>query len=115
MTPSTIGSTSPGYLERLAVRLDIVDILTPTLDRHARQIVQELARSVLDITGGQLRDDAPSSGWSGMGPPIRAKPPRTPATTAQPRCPDNHTAARRSPSAAHLLTSAPASPMVEWR
>ncbi len=47
-----------GYLDRLAARLDIAGILTRTLHRHPRQIVQELARSVLDITGGKLRDDA---------------------------------------------------------
>jgi serine phosphatase RsbU (regulator of sigma subunit) len=47
-----------GYLDRLADRLDIERILTHTLDRHPRQIVQELARGVLRVTDGQLRDDA---------------------------------------------------------
>lgn len=47
-----------GYLERGAERLDIEEILVRTLDRHPRQIVQELARNVLDVTGGKLRDDA---------------------------------------------------------
>jgi serine phosphatase RsbU (regulator of sigma subunit) len=47
-----------GYLERRAGRVDIEGILESTLDRHPRQIVQELARNVLDATGGNLRDDA---------------------------------------------------------
>jgi serine phosphatase RsbU (regulator of sigma subunit) len=47
-----------GFLDRLAERLDIEEILIRTLDRHPRQIVQELARSVREATGGQLRDDA---------------------------------------------------------
>jgi serine phosphatase RsbU (regulator of sigma subunit) len=47
-----------GYLERRAARVDIEGILEETLDRHPRQIVQELARKVLDATGGNLRDDA---------------------------------------------------------
>ncbi|MGH8981034.1 MAG: PP2C family protein-serine/threonine phosphatase [Acidimicrobiales bacterium] len=47
-----------GYLERRAGRVDIEGILAATLDRHPRQIVQELARRVLAVTGGLLRDDA---------------------------------------------------------
>jgi serine phosphatase RsbU (regulator of sigma subunit) len=47
-----------GYLERRAERVDIEAILTRTRDRHPRQIVQELAREVLEVTGGKLRDDA---------------------------------------------------------
>lgn len=47
-----------GYLDRLAARLDIADILARTVERHPRQIVRELARGVLDVTGGELRDDA---------------------------------------------------------
>lgn len=47
-----------GYLERRAERVDIEAILARTRERHPRQIVQELARNVLDATGGYLRDDA---------------------------------------------------------
>ena len=47
-----------GYLERNAVRVDLEGTLMATADRHPRQIVQELAGSVLDATGGNLRDDA---------------------------------------------------------
>ena len=47
-----------GYLDRLASRLDIAGLLTTTLDRHPRQIVQELARNVLEVTKGDPRDDA---------------------------------------------------------
>lgn len=47
-----------GYLERNAVRVDIEGILAATVDRHPRQIVQELAGTILDATGGDLRDDA---------------------------------------------------------
>lgn len=47
-----------GYLERQGARLDIEGILAATLDRHPRQIVQELARRILAVTGGNLRDDA---------------------------------------------------------
>ena len=47
-----------GFLERKAVRLDIAQILVTTVDRHPRQIVRELAERVLQVTGGNLRDDA---------------------------------------------------------
>jgi serine phosphatase RsbU (regulator of sigma subunit) len=47
-----------GYLERNAVRVDVEGILAATVDRHPRQIVQELALKVLAATGGKLRDDA---------------------------------------------------------
>jgi serine phosphatase RsbU (regulator of sigma subunit) len=47
-----------GYLERKAARVDIESILRATLGRHPRQIVQELARSIIDVTGGDLHDDA---------------------------------------------------------
>jgi serine phosphatase RsbU (regulator of sigma subunit) len=47
-----------GYLERGATNLDIEQILEATARRHPRQIVQELARNVLQATGGRLRDDA---------------------------------------------------------
>ena len=47
-----------GYLERSAVHVDIEGILARTVDRHPRQIVQELAQSVLAVTGGALLDDA---------------------------------------------------------
>lgn len=47
-----------GYLERNAVHVDIERILAATLDRHPRQIVQELAHNVLQATGTKLLDDA---------------------------------------------------------
>jgi serine phosphatase RsbU (regulator of sigma subunit) len=47
-----------GFLERKAVRLDLAQILVTTVDRHPRQIVRELADRVLQVTGGNLRDDA---------------------------------------------------------
>ena len=47
-----------GYLERSAVRVDIERILSVSLRRHPRQIVQELAHRVLEVTGRKLRDDA---------------------------------------------------------
>lgn len=47
-----------GYLERKAARVDIEGILAATLDRHPRRIVRELARNVVQATGGSLSDDA---------------------------------------------------------
>jgi serine phosphatase RsbU (regulator of sigma subunit) len=46
-----------GYLER-SVKIDIEGILAGSAERHPRQVVQELARNVLNATGGQLQDDA---------------------------------------------------------
>jgi serine phosphatase RsbU (regulator of sigma subunit) len=47
-----------GYLERDAGRVDILHILETGRAQHPRQVVQELARNVLAVTGGRLRDDA---------------------------------------------------------
>ena len=47
-----------GYLDRLDGRLNIEDFLRQTADRHPRQIVQELGRTVREVTGGKLGDDA---------------------------------------------------------
>lgn len=47
-----------GYLERNARRVQIEDVLVATAGRHPRQIVQELARHLIDLTGGDLQDDA---------------------------------------------------------
>ncbi|HEV7203525.1 MAG TPA: PP2C family protein-serine/threonine phosphatase [Jatrophihabitans sp.] len=47
-----------GYLERLDGRLDVADFLRRSLDRHPRQVVQELGRTVRQVTGGRLDDDA---------------------------------------------------------
>jgi serine phosphatase RsbU (regulator of sigma subunit) len=57
-----------GYLERNAVRVDVERILTETVERHPRQIVQELARRVLGATGGKLRDDATAVCIDWLGP-----------------------------------------------
>ncbi len=47
-----------GYLERGATNVDVEQTLEATTERHPRQIVQELARNVLQATGGKLLDDA---------------------------------------------------------
>lgn len=47
-----------GYLDRDARRVDVEAILAATRHRHPRQVVQELARNLLEVTGGHLRDDA---------------------------------------------------------
>ena len=47
-----------GYLERNAVRLDLSELLTTSVDRHPREVVRELAGKVLAATEGNLLDDA---------------------------------------------------------
>lgn len=47
-----------GYLERNAADVDLGRVLASTRDRHPRQVVQELAAHLLDLTGEALRDDA---------------------------------------------------------
>jgi Stage II sporulation protein E (SpoIIE) len=47
-----------GCVDRLDGRLDVEDFLRRSLDRHPRQIVQELGRTVREVTGGKLGDDA---------------------------------------------------------
>ena len=47
-----------GYLERQAQRVEVEAILAADADRHPRQIVQELARNLREVTGGDLEDDA---------------------------------------------------------
>ena len=47
-----------GYLDRLDGRLDVEDFLRRSPDRHPRQIVQELGRTVREVTGDTLNDDA---------------------------------------------------------
>jgi serine phosphatase RsbU (regulator of sigma subunit) len=46
-----------GFLERNA-DLNFSKILEGTVDRHPRQVVRELADNVLQVTGGNLQDDA---------------------------------------------------------
>ena len=46
-----------GFLERNA-DLNFEKILEGTVDRHPRQVVRELAENVLQVTGGNLQDDA---------------------------------------------------------
>ena len=59
-----------GMLERDAERLNIAEILTASMDMHAREAVQHLTAEVLDASGGALRDDATALclDWHG-GPP----------------------------------------------
>jgi serine phosphatase RsbU (regulator of sigma subunit) len=57
-----------GYLERNAVRVEVDRILAASADRHPRQIVQELAREVLEATEGVLRDDATAVCLDWLGP-----------------------------------------------
>jgi serine phosphatase RsbU (regulator of sigma subunit) len=47
-----------GYLDRLAGRLSVEEVLLKGAHRHPRQVVQELGRTVREITGHRLRDDA---------------------------------------------------------
>lgn len=47
-----------GYLDRNARRVDLEAILAGNQERHPRQIVQELASNLLEVTGGDLLDDA---------------------------------------------------------
>ena len=46
-----------GFLERNAV-VDLPRILAGTETRHPREVVRELAASILQVTGGKLQDDA---------------------------------------------------------
>ena len=46
-----------GFLERNA-DLNFAKILEGTVDRHPREVVRELAENVLQVTGGNLQDDA---------------------------------------------------------
>ena len=57
-----------GYLERNAVRVRVEEILAAAVDRHPRQIVQELAQKVLEATAGRLRDDATAVCIDWIGP-----------------------------------------------
>ena len=60
-----------GCVDRLDGRLDVEDFLRRSLDRHPRQIVQELGRTVREITGGKLGDDATALCLDWYGPPGR--------------------------------------------
>ena len=57
-----------GYLDRLSGRLDVAKVLEHGADRHPRQLVQELGRTVREITGGELLDDATSMCLDWYGP-----------------------------------------------
>jgi hypothetical protein len=50
--------------------MNIAAILTTSMDMHAREAVQHLTQTVLEASGGQLRDDATALclDWHG-GPP----------------------------------------------
>jgi serine phosphatase RsbU (regulator of sigma subunit) len=60
-----------GYLDRLDGRLDVEDFLRGSLDRHPRQITQELGRAVREVTGGKLADDATAVCLDWYGPAAR--------------------------------------------
>lgn len=47
-----------GMLERNAVDAAVPRLLVDLVDEHPREVVQTLARAVLEATAGQLRDDA---------------------------------------------------------
>jgi serine phosphatase RsbU (regulator of sigma subunit) len=47
-----------GYLERGAANVDLERVLVRSVDRHPRQVVQELAKNVLEAVNGSLHDDA---------------------------------------------------------
>jgi hypothetical membrane protein len=74
-----------GCVDRLDGRLDVEDFLRRSLDRHPRQIVQELGRrAVREITGGSLRDDATALCIDWYGPPEHAPRPVAPVELAPP-------------------------------
>ena len=50
-------TVTDGFLERNA-DFAVTDVLAASADRHPREVVRELARSLLAKTGGELRDDA---------------------------------------------------------
>lgn len=58
-----------GYLERNAVRLDLSELLSTSVDRHPREVVRELAGKVLAATDGNLLDDATILCIDWYGPP----------------------------------------------
>ena len=62
-----------GMLERDAAGLNIAAILAEGAGMHPREAVQHLTQAVLQISGGQLRDDATALclDWQG-GPPATA-------------------------------------------
>jgi serine phosphatase RsbU (regulator of sigma subunit) len=47
-----------GMLERNAAHLDVAKTLSETRDLHPREVVHELGAAVLQVTGGDLHDDA---------------------------------------------------------
>lgn len=57
-----------GYLDRSAQRVKIEAILAADADRHPRQVVQELARNLREVTGGGLEDDATALCLDWFGP-----------------------------------------------
>lgn len=58
-----------GYLERNAIRLDLSELLSTSVDRHPREVVRELAGKVLQATDGDLLDDATILCIDWFGPP----------------------------------------------
>ncbi len=61
-----------GYLDRNARRVDVEGILAATRDRHPRQMIQELAHNLLEVTGGSLQDDASALCLDWYGGGVRA-------------------------------------------
>ena len=60
-----------GMLERDAALMNIGAILTASADMHPREAVQDLTRAVLEVSGGQLRDDATALCLDWLGGPPR--------------------------------------------
>jgi serine phosphatase RsbU (regulator of sigma subunit) len=60
-----------GMLERDAALMNIGAILSASADMHPREAVQDLTRAVLEVSGGQLRDDATALCLDWLGGPPR--------------------------------------------
>jgi Stage II sporulation protein E (SpoIIE) len=97
-----------GMLERDAAGLNIAAILNAGIDMHPREAVQHLTQSVLQASGGQLRDDATALCLDWHGGPPRDRD-ATSGANREGRA-DPAAAAARSPEPAFETTAAGADP-----